>query len=85
MIHCGERKGIILTMSYSVTCTLYMYLHNVMCFSLRVQFSTPSVWDYIYKFPVTFLTYDVRSVDDKSHTVRLYYDNSAEVHVYDIL
>ena len=44
-----------------------------------MQFSTPAVWNYLYSFPVTFLSYYVRSVDGRNHTVRLYYDNSAEV------
>jgi hypothetical protein len=48
-----------------------------------MQFSTPAVWNYLYSFPVTFLSYYVRSVDGRNHTVRLYYDNSAEGTVSD--
>ena len=61
-------------------CTPSRKEHRIHSFSL--QFSTPAVWDYIYKFPVTILTYDVRSLDGKNHTVRLYYDNTAEVCLY---
>lgn len=30
-------------------------------------------------FPVTFISYNIQSVDGKSHQVELYYDNTAEV------
>ena len=29
--------------------------------------------------PVTYLTWEVRAVDGKEHTVSIYYDNSAEL------
>jgi hypothetical protein len=50
---------------------------------LVLTFSTPAVWNYLCRFPVTFLSYYVRSVDGRNHTVRLYYDNSAEGTVSD--
>lgn len=46
-----------------------------------VQFSTPASAkrDELPYLPMTFITYDIASMDDQSHSVKLYYDNTAEV------
>ena len=48
---------------------------------VSLQFSTAAIGESLYWNPMTFLTYNVSSIDGKSHTVRLYYDNSGEVRV----
>ena len=35
-------------------------------------------------FPTTYLTYEVSTIDGKSHSVQLYYDNTAEVSVCEV-
>ena len=42
---------------------------------LFVQFST----NRLPLWPMTYLTYKVSAIDGKSHSVQLYYDNTAEV------
>ena len=34
--------------------------------------------------PTTFLTYKVSTIDGKSHSVQLYYDNTAEVSMREV-
>ena len=46
-----------------------------------VQFSTPDYQLPAPIWPITYLTYEVSAIDDKSHSVQLYYDNTAEVSV----
>ena len=62
-----------------------------LCLSLSLlpslpQFSTPSyaIPGQLPYLPLTYLTYDVASIDGQSHQVQLYYDNSGEVrkHMY---
>ena len=54
-----------------------------MIFHLFVQFSTPDLLlpDFVPIYPTTYLTYKVSAIDGKSHSVRLYYDNTAEVSI----
>ena len=52
---------------------------HVLEYISSVQFSTPAYAPYLYYFPVTFLTYDISIIDGMSHSVQLYYDNTAEV------
>ena len=65
---CGPHMNIIiLAFSY----VLFLVQINV----LFVQFST----NRLPLWPMTYLTYKVSAIDGKSHSVQLYYDNTAEV------
>ena len=46
-----------------------------------LQFSTPGIVtkDILPSLPLTVISYDVVVIDDKPHSVQLYYDNTAEV------
>ena len=48
-----------------------------------VQFSTPDyeLPNFVPVWPLAYLTYEVSVTDGKSHSVQLYYDNTAEVSV----
>eukprot|EP01137_Pigoraptor_chileana_P036019 Opistho-2@30929 len=50
---------------------------------LAVTFMTPAIASdpATLSLPVTFVTYDISSVDGEKHSVQLYYDNTAEVAV----
>ena len=55
-----------------------------------IQFSTPAyvVPGQLPYLPMTFITYEVASIDNQNHQVKIYYDNTAEVGlhaVYSIL
>ena len=53
---------------------------------LFVQFSTSGYAfpEMMPGFPTTYLTYEVSTIDGKSHSVQLYYDNTAEVSVCEV-
>jgi hypothetical protein len=50
---------------------------------LIVSFSTPLLThDYdLLSRPITYITFDLISLDGNSHSVQLYYDNTAEIAV----
>ena len=64
---CGPHMNIIISFSF----VLFLVQINV----LFVQFST----NRLPLWPMTYLTYKVSAIDGKSHSVQLYYDNTAEV------
>ena len=63
------------------TRTVYSFLQGGV--SLNLTFSTPSFPANVTlgSLPVSYITYDVVSVDGQTHSVSLYYDNTAEVAV----
>ena len=53
---------------------------------LNLTFATPSLPDQVEygSLPITFIRYDVKSIDGSMHNVSLYYDNTAEIAVSDV-
>lgn len=63
--------------------TIYEFQDPGQRVQLTVQFTTPFLpqqWD-ISSRPVTYITYTVATLDGASHSVQLYYDNTAEIAV----
>jgi hypothetical protein len=63
------------------TRTVYEFTTNEV--ELSLAFTTPTFpkdLDYLSR-PITYLSYSVRSTDNKKHNVQLYYDNTAEIAV----
>jgi len=63
------------------TRTIYQFVDAGI--SLNVTFMTPLIpTDYdLLSRPVTYITFDVASLDGKQHNVQIYYDNTAEISV----
>ena len=73
---CGPHMNvIILAFSFVLFLVQINVLFLVQINVLFVQFST----NRLPLWPMTYLTYKVSAIDGKSHSVQLYYDNTAEV------
>eukprot|EP01116_Phalansterium_solitarium_P005885 TRINITY_DN180_c2_g1_i1.p1 TRINITY_DN180_c2_g1~~TRINITY_DN180_c2_g1_i1.p1 ORF type:complete len:689 (-),score=250.82 TRINITY_DN180_c2_g1_i1:82-2148(-) len=68
-------------LNVTVLPTRTVYVFGTSSVQLSVTFATPTVpTDFdLLSMPVTYITYDVVSVDGGSHDVQLYYDNSGEI------
>lgn len=69
------------------TQTVYTFQQNGV--QLTLTFSTPGYTDFALQsgllyVPITYLTFDVLSMDGNTHSVQLYYDNTAEGAVADV-
>lgn len=67
--------------SVQVLPTRTIYVFEDAGVELTLTFTTPSLTDdlALLSRPVTYLTWSVRAVDGKTHDVKIYYDNSAEL------
>lgn len=54
---------------------------------LIVTFTTPSLPNFVEygSLPISYISFNVSSTDGQTHDVRLYYDNTAEIAVSDVL
>lgn len=75
------------TPMHQISVTVYptntVYVFQSAGVELTVTFTTPlipSSLDLLSR-PVTYLTYEVQSIDGKQHNVQIYYDNTAEISV----
>eukprot|EP01118_Nematostelium_gracile_P012026 TRINITY_DN4337_c0_g1_i2.p1 TRINITY_DN4337_c0_g1~~TRINITY_DN4337_c0_g1_i2.p1 ORF type:complete len:685 (+),score=200.62 TRINITY_DN4337_c0_g1_i2:45-2099(+) len=69
--------------SVTVFPTQTVYSFSDAGIELNVTFTTPSLTDDydLLSRPITYITFVVTSIDGKSHSVQIYYDNTAEVAV----
>ena len=79
-------KGVMEQTSVLVYPTRTVYTFEEGGVRLSLQFVTPSFPHYTAfgALPVTILNYELSSIDGNEHKIRLYYDNSAEIAVYDL-
>lgn len=63
-----------------------VYVFEEIGVRLTVKFSTPAMadGDNPVTYPLTYISYKVDSIDDKTHNIQLYYDNTAEGTVSDV-
>jgi len=79
----GAAAGAMAQASVQVFPTRTIYVFREGGIQLTLTFTTPLLPNSLdlLSRPVTYITYDVISTDGKSHSVQLYYDNTAEIAV----